>query len=168
VQPASLVASLLRPAVPPVLRCPPLAYVPSRYRGVLSARDAMNRPLKPLVPEDIKHPRASTYFFRAAVATLRARALKCEPEQAARDLFERDAVTPILLRAASSTATISNTTWAGALAATAIEDLVLEISSMSAAAALMQKGLKLDFGAYAQIRAPGRIVDGNDGGSWVA
>src|SRR5262249_20220358 len=84
------------------------------------------------------------------------------------DLFERDAVTPILLRAASSTATISNTTWAGALAATAIEDLVLEISSMSAAAALMQKGLKLDFGAYAQIRAPGRIVDGNEGGSWVA
>jgi hypothetical protein len=44
----------------------------------------------------------------------------------------------------------------------------MEISSMSAAAALMQKGLKLDFGAYAQIKAPGRIVDGNDGGTWVA
>jgi len=129
----------------------------------------MNKQInRPLVPEDTTRPRASSYFFRAAAATLRAHVRKCEPEQACRELFERDAVTPILLRAASTAATISNSTWAGALAATAIEDLVMEISSMSAAAALMQKGLKLDFGAYAQIKAPGRICDANDGGTWVA
>jgi hypothetical protein len=129
----------------------------------------MNKPISPpLVPEDVRHPRASTYFFRAAAATLHAHARRCSPERACRELFNRDAATEILLKAASSAATISNSTWAGALAATAIEDLVMEISSMSAAAALMAKGLQLDFGAYAQIKAPGRIVDANDGGTWVA
>jgi hypothetical protein len=129
----------------------------------------MNKPIgPPLVPEDVRHPRASTYFYRAAAATLHAHAKNCSPERACRELFERDAVTPILLRAASSPATTSNSTWAGALAATAIEDVLMEISSMSAFAALAQKGLKLDFGAYAQIKAPGRIVDANDGGTWVA
>jgi hypothetical protein len=44
----------------------------------------------------------------------------------------------------------------------------MEISSVSAFAALVQKGLRLDFGQYAQIKAPGRIVDANDGGTWVA
>jgi hypothetical protein len=122
----------------------------------------------PLVPEDVRTPRASTYFFRAAAATLRAHANNSSPERACRELFERDIATEILLKAASAGATISNPSWAGALAATAIEDLVMEISSISAAAALMQKGLKLDFGHYAQIKAPGRIVDANDGGTWVA
>jgi hypothetical protein len=123
---------------------------------------------KPLVPEDIRRERASVYFYRAAAATLRAHAKNCSPERACRELFERDTATELLLKAASSPATISNSTWAGALAATAIEDVVMEISSVSAFAALVQKGLKLDFGQYSQIKAPGRIVDASDGGTWVA
>jgi len=123
---------------------------------------------KPLVPEDIKRLRASVYFFRAAAATLRAHVNRSTPERAARDLFERDVVTEIVLKAASNPAQIATPSWAGALAATAVEDAVMQISSVSAFAALAQKGLKLDFGSYAQIKAPGRIVDANDGGTWIA
>jgi len=137
-------------------------------RGVLLG-SAMNKPTRPpLVPEDLKHTRASVYFFRAAAATLHAHTHRCSPERAANELFGRDIVTEIVLKGASNPATIANSNWAGALAATAIEDTVMAISSMSAFAALAQKGLKLDFGNYGQIKAPGRIVDASDGGTFVA
>jgi hypothetical protein len=116
----------------------------------------------------VKKMRPSDYFYRSAAAVLHARVKRSTPEQSARDLFGGDRVTEILLKAASNAATISDSTWAGALAVTAIEDTVMEISSVSAFAALAQKGLKLDFGKFAQIKAPGRIVDGADGGTWVA
>jgi hypothetical protein len=116
----------------------------------------------------VKKMRPSDYFYRSAAAVLHARVKRSTPEQSARDLFGGDRVTEILLKAASNAATISDSTWAGALAAVSVEDTVMEISSVSAFAALAQKGLKLDFGKFAQIRAPGRIVDGSDGGTWVA
>jgi hypothetical protein len=116
----------------------------------------------------IKKLRPSIYFFRAAASVLHAHVKRCTPERSANELFGRDVVTEILLRAASGSATIASSSWAGALAATSIEDTVMQISSISAFAALVQKGLKLDFGGYAYIKAPGRLVDANDGGTWVA
>ena len=116
----------------------------------------------------IKKLRPAVYFFRCCAATLRAHVSRTSPEAAAHDLFGRDIVSEILLKAASNPATIATSAWAGALAATAIEDVVMQISSVSAAAALFQRGLRLDFSNYGYIKAPGRIVDGSDGGSWIA
>jgi hypothetical protein len=129
----------------------------------------MNKPTRPpLVPEDVARVRASVYFYRAAHATLHAHVNGISPERAASELFGRDIVTEIVLKGANNPATIANPTWAGAIATTAIEDVVMQLASVSAFAALAQKGLKLDFGRYGQIKAPGRIVDGSDGGTWIA
>src|SRR5262249_12992750 len=162
----SIASSSNRPLSGSTARPARFAMLPGR--GVLLG-SAMNKPTRPpLVPEDLKHTRASVYFFRAAAATLHAHTHRCSPERAANELFGRDIVTEIVLKGASNPATIANSNWAGALAATAIEDTVMAISSMSAFAALAQKGLKLDFGNYGQIKAPGRIVDASDGGTFVA
>jgi hypothetical protein len=86
----------------------------------------MNKPISPppLVPEDVRHPRASTYFFRAAAATLRAHVNNCSPERACRELFERDPATEILLKAASNPATTatrhSRVLWRGGLQRVAV------------------------------------------------
>jgi hypothetical protein len=119
-------------------------------------------------PSGVRRTRPSNYFYRACAATLRAHVNKISPERAARDLFDHDPVTEILLKAATNPAMVGTPAWAGALAATSIEDVVMEISSVSAAAALTQRGLQLDFGEYGYIKAPGRIVDPNDGGSWIS
>jgi hypothetical protein len=104
---------------------------------------------RPIPVRPVPEARPSTYFYRCCAATLRAHVKRTSPEAAARDLFGDDVVSEILLKAASSPATTVTPAWAGALAATAIEDSVMQISSVSAAAALFQRGLKLDFGNYA-------------------
>jgi hypothetical protein len=115
----------------------------------------------------IKRARASTYLFRSAAATLRARVDRANPEAVARTMFSGDPVTGILTRAATTPATITGTGWADALAATSIQDLLMQIASVSAAAALIGRGLQLDFAGYASIKVPGRLVDASDAGSWV-
>jgi hypothetical protein len=121
---------------------------------------------KPLDEGSIRRARASTYLIRAAAATLRAHAEATKPQVAARAMFG-DPVTDIVLRAASTPATLTGTGWADSLAATSIRDLVMEISSVSAAAALILRGLQLDFAGFASIKVPGRLVDASDAGQWT-
>jgi hypothetical protein len=122
--------------------------------------------LKPLEEGSIKRARPSQYLFRAAACHLRAYAQRTTPEAVAKQSFN-DPVTGIILKAATAPATTVGSGWADSLAALSIRDLVMEISSVSAAAALIQRGLQLDFGHFASIRVPGRLVDANDAGSWV-
>ena len=67
----------------------------------------------------------------------------------------------------TSPATTTGSGWADALAALTIEDLVMQIASVSAGAALMGRGLKLNFNHFASIRVPGRLVDATDAGAWT-
>src|SRR5262249_14062159 len=115
----------------------------------------------------IKRARPSVYLFRAGAAHLRSVINHHTPEVCARELYGHDPVTAIVLRASSSPATIGSSTWAGALAATRVDDTVMAISSLSAAAGLIQRGLKVDLGNFAQVKVPGRLLDANDAGSWV-
>jgi hypothetical protein len=121
------------------------------------------------LPEDVglKRNRASVYLFRAAAVALRARVEGTTPEIVARQMFKGDPVTDIITRAASASATITGSGWADALAATSIQDLLMQISSVSAAAALILRGLQLDFAGFASIKVPGRLVDASDAGTWV-
>jgi len=127
--------------------------------------------MKPLVPEDVglrqRAPRACTYLYRAGAAHVRAFVNHTSPEREAKALFGDDKVTPLLLRATSPVATIGSTAWAGALARQSIDDAVADITSISAAAALIQRGQRLTFDGYASIRVPGHFVDPSDAGSWV-
>src|SRR5262249_2199758 len=121
-------------------------------------------------PSDLgrKSLRPSQYLHRAGAAHLRAYRENISPERAAKSLFGvDDKVTPLLLKAASAPATTTNPSWAQSLAATAVDDSVQAITTVSAAAGLIALGLKVDFGGYASIRIPGRLVDANDAGSWV-
>src|SRR5262245_14019864 len=123
------------------------------------------------LPEDlgIERPRAATAFYRAAAATMYSHLKKCTPEKAVRDLFNGDRNTEFLLtKAARSPARTDTNQWAMELAATTVVDTVMELATVSAAAALFQRSLQLSFGSFAYIKAPGRLVDASDAGSWVA
>jgi hypothetical protein len=83
-------------------------------------------------------------------------------------MFKGDTVTDLVLRSATSPASLTGSGWADALAATSIQDLLMQIASVSAAAALIQRGLQLDFAGFAQIKVPGRLVDATDAGTWTS
>ena len=114
-------------------------------------------------------PRASTYLFRACAAHLRAHVSRSSPEREAKSMFGDDAVTDIVLKAASQPAAISGTSgWAASLAGIAIYDLVQTAASLSAAADIINRGLKLNMDGIAEYRVPGRVLNAAAAGQWVA
>src|SRR5215831_4843725 len=114
-------------------------------------------------------PRASTYLYRAAAAHVRAHVTHETPERAARELFGDDAVTDIVLRAATTPAAISGTSgWAQSLAGIAIYDLIQSTVSLSAAADIINRGgLKLNMDGIAEYRVPGRLLNAAAAGQWI-
>ena len=115
--------------------------------------------------------RPSTHLFRAAAAHVyRAveRARK-EPEAVARTLFGQiDEPTRILLRAASDPATVTGTGWAAEIAQHAVRDMIASITSMSAAAEVIGRGLQVDIGNFASMRIPGRVLNAANAGIWLS
>jgi hypothetical protein len=140
-----------------------------RAAGHHRPRSSMSKPSFSLSPEDrTARPRPAQYLIRACAAHVRSHVDKVPVEKAADKLFGRgDAVTQILTRGAAAPATTTSAVWAGPIAAVAIEDLVMAISSTSAAAGLFARGLKVNLDGIASLRIPGRIVDANDAGKWV-
>src|SRR5262245_15269870 len=113
--------------------------------------------------------RPATYLHRAAAAHVRAHVTHEAPERAAKELFGDDAVTDIVLRAATTPAAISGTSgWAASLAGVAIYDLVQTAASLSAAADVINRGLKLNMDGIAECRVPGRVLDAAAAGQWVS
>ena len=123
------------------------------------------------LPSDLglEATRPATYLTRAATAHLRAFAKKSTPARIAEQMFARDNVTlEILRRSATTPATTSTTGWATELARVAIYDLVQSATSVSAAAELIERGLKLNMDGIAEFRVPGRVVNAAGAGMWVA
>jgi hypothetical protein len=113
--------------------------------------------------------RPAVYLHRAAAAHLRGFITGQTPERAAKELFGDDAVTDIVLRAATTPAAISGTSgWAASLAGVAIYDLVQIAASLSAAADVINRGLKLNMDGIAECRVPGRVLNAAAAGQWVA
>jgi HK97 family phage major capsid protein len=126
----------------------------------------MSRPFP--LPSDVEtRKRPRDYLYRAGAAYIRSRVAHTLPELCAKQMFGDDVVTALVVRAASSTATTSSPSWAGAIAQAAVDDSVMAIATLSAAAGLIQRGMKIDFARRASIRVPGRIVDATDAGQWV-
>jgi hypothetical protein len=123
------------------------------------------------LPEDagIKRARPCVYLYRAAAAHLRSFVTGATPADAARSMFGDDRVIDFVLRAASAPAAISGTPgWAQALAGVAIYDFVQSIMSLSAAADVIDRGLKLNMDGIAEHRVPGRVLNAAAAGQWVA
>ena len=129
----------------------------------------MNRPTRPLVPEDVgvHKTRPAVYLSRAATATLRAYATQSTAERVAARMWGDGATTEIL-RAATTPATTTGTGWAAEIVRVAIYDLIQSITSVSAAAELIDRGLQLSMDGVAELRVPGRTLNAAAAGQWVA
>jgi hypothetical protein len=103
-------------------------------------------------------PKAGDYLFRAATCYVKAAGDRSEPGRVAKALYRDDPVTPIILKAAVPPARTDNAAWAGALAAQATSGLLQAIVSLSAAADLLVRALRIDFAGYASVRLPGRVT----------
>jgi hypothetical protein len=115
----------------------------------------------------IKRARPSVYLYRAGAAHVRSHASRSTPTAAARALFGNDIVTDVVLRTASTQATLGSLSWAGALGQAAVDDSIMAIATFSAGAELIQRGMKVDFAGRASLRIPGRVLDANDAGTWI-
>src|SRR5262245_55961775 len=104
----------------------------------------------------IRKARPSVYFFRACASHVRAHFTRPTPEAAARDLFGRDVVTDVVLRAASAPATTTTSGWASQLAASTIDDTIAAVASLSAGADVIARGTRVNFDGFASIKIPGR------------
>jgi len=126
---------------------------------------------RPLVPEDVpggvRAARASIYVWRAAAASLRAYVTRSTPMHCAERMFRRDTITPEILKAATAPAEIATTGRAAEIARVAIYDMIQSITSLSAAAEVISRGLKLNMDGIGTHRVPGRVVNPAAAGAWV-
>jgi hypothetical protein len=80
-----------------------------------------------------------------------------------------DPVTDIILRATTGPAAVSGSSgWAQSLAGVAVLDLVQSVTSISAAAEVIDRALKLNMDGIAEYRVPGRPLTAAEAGQWVA
>jgi hypothetical protein len=111
----------------------------------------------------------ATYLFRAAVVHLRSRmANENSLERTCKSLYANDPVTPLLLKSTASPATTTDPTWAGPLARRVVSSLLQEIVSISAAANLLARAMRLSFDRAHQIQLPGRQMAVPSDAGWVA
>jgi hypothetical protein len=122
------------------------------------------------IPQDfgLERPRAATYLARAATASSKSFVTGVTPANVVKSLWEDDRVTGTILRAASSPATTTTSGWAKELASVAVLDIVQSITSLSAAADVIDRALKLNMDGIAQYFVPGRALTAAAAGSWVA
>jgi HK97 family phage major capsid protein len=113
--------------------------------------------------------RSSSPLYRAAACVVRGAATDTAPERVAKDLYAGDDNVPLLLRAASHPATISNVAWGGIAAHDVIaSELIQRLTALSAAANLMQAGMRIDFARRASITIPGRSFNPQSAGAWIS
>src|SRR5262249_16821438 len=112
--------------------------------------------------------RAAACFVRAGVDLLGGHSVRT-PESVARELGFRDPLCDaIIRRSATSPADLTSSGWAQPLAGVAIFDLVPGGTSISAAAEISGRGLKLNMNGIAEARVPGRVLNAAAVGQWVA
>src|SRR5262249_17057689 len=109
---------------------------------------------------DVRKARPAVSVYRAAPAHLGSFVTGATPANAAKAMFGNDVVTDLILRAPTSPAAISGTAgWAQSLEGVAIYDLIQSIVSLSAAANIIDRSLKLNMDGIAEYRVPGRILN---------
>ena len=111
--------------------------------------------------------RPATHLYRACAATVRAHAEGVSKEKAVRTMWGTDPVTDLVLRGAVNPATTTTPGWASQIAGTAVDDSIMAISSLSAGAGLIARGMKVSMVGVATLRIPGRTLDASDAGKFV-
>jgi hypothetical protein len=126
----------------------------------------MNRPFPLPSDIEIKQLRPATYLTRAATASLRSFITGAPAVSVAKATWDDDRVTPLILRAASGPARTDTANWAQQLAQIAIFDLIQSITSLSAAAEIISRGVQINTDRVAEVLVPGRTVFAS--GAWVS
>ena len=103
-------------------------------------------------------------IFRQAAAVVRGFATNATVEKAGRDLYGRDG---LATRAASTPATLGHASWAGVVGHDMVGDLLQGATTLSAAANLMARGLRVSLDGIASLRIPGRTADPTLATAWL-
>jgi hypothetical protein len=121
------------------------------------------------LPSDIaaKELRPAAYVARAASASLRGFLTGANPINIAKSMWDDDRVTPLILRGSTGPATTTGANWASQLAGIAIVDLIQSITSLSAAAQLIDRALLINLDGIAEARIPARVLSASAAGQWV-
>src|SRR5262249_11960741 len=117
--------------------------------------------LFPIKPDfsSLRTPSPATFIHRAASAHLRSFVTGgIAPIDAAKAMFGDDGATELVLKAASAPATTTTSGWAQSLAGIAVYDLVQSITSLSAGAEVIDRGLEFYLDVISWGRGPGRGV----------
>jgi len=115
---------------------------------------------KPLVPEDLRRRSPIEPLSRATIAFARAQFTpEKNPERIARATWPDDRTTiAMVMRAASTQATTSDSTWAGPLAHVRVQEILQSLGPLSAGAELLRRGHTFTFDGANQIKVPGITV----------
>jgi hypothetical protein len=90
------------------------------------------------------------------------------PEKVAKSLYAGDDSVAAVIRAASTEADLTTPGWAGVLARDVIaSELIQKLTALSAAASLMQRGLRVDLTGKGSITLPGRSFAPQTAGGWI-
>jgi hypothetical protein len=82
-------------------------------------------------------------------------------------LFRDDRVTPHVVKGSTLPASTGVNPWAGVLAEQVVDDFILSITVLSAAAGLIQRGMRIDLTGIGQVKLPRRTFDPTAAGGWV-
>src|SRR4051812_4738263 len=109
---------------------------------------------RPLVPEDLQR-RPRDYLARAAGAHLLARINGGSPEAAAETLFGKsDEPTRLVLRSATSPATMTASGWASELARASVGSFIGSLAPSWASGRLISQGLKASLDGVSSLLVP--------------
>jgi len=117
----------------------------------------------------VRKARPCTYIYRAACSHLRCYRTGDTPINAARELYGHDPVTADIIQpAAVPPAAIGGSpTWAANLGGIAVYDMIQDAASVSSAAELIGRALKLNMDGISEYRVPGRLLNPAAAGQWV-
>ena len=121
-------------------------------------------------PAPMLRPRSGNTLYRAAAAVLRGHMTGVSPEKVARSLYGKDEQLELMLRAATAPATLTDPAWFGLVGHQIIaSQLIQQIVALSAGAAMIEAGVKVDLARVASIVIPGRVYDptGATAGGWI-
>jgi hypothetical protein len=111
---------------------------------------------KPLVPEDLRRNGrlAAQPFIRAAVATALAHLERSYPSEVVKRRWPQDRDTALIVKASVDPASIAGSNWADTLAGTVVANFIASMGPSSAGAALLSRGLQLQYDGAAAIVMP--------------
>ena len=102
-------------------------------------------------------PPPADYLFRAATCYVKAARDRSEPLAIAKALYDGDQVTPICEGGGAARA-YRQRRMGGAPAAQTVSGLLQAIVSLSAAAGLLVRALRINFDGYHTVKLPGRVI----------